>query len=140
MLRYTEIMLLEFGIEIDANGDFTEIATNFVDRTGVIHPDPSGGIQLYASARRGTRSKWEIDLRRLRLSLGKRLLETPEDFLYLAVREPESCFLHGAIAVSMAGVSSDVCCGRVFRCGIGRMIKLAGRYSTFESQNSRSEL
>ena len=42
-----EIMLLEFGIEIDANSDFTEIATNFVDRSGVVHPDPGGGIAIH---------------------------------------------------------------------------------------------
>ena len=54
-----EIMLLEFGISIDANGDFTEIATNFVDREGVIHSDPGGGI-AYSPSIGDQRDKWEI--------------------------------------------------------------------------------
>ena len=75
-----EIMLLEFGLEIDSNADFTEIATNFVDRTGVVHPDPSGGIS-YTPPIGGGRDRWQIDYA-VKVVPGKTLLETPEDFLY----------------------------------------------------------
>ena len=75
-----EIMLLEFGISIDANGDFTEIATNFVDREGVIHSDPGGGI-AYDSSIGDQRDKWEVDYV-VKIVPGKTILETPEEFLY----------------------------------------------------------
>ena len=75
-----EIMLLEFGISIDANGDFTEIATNFVDREGVIHSDPGGGI-AYSPSIGDQRDKWEIDFT-ARILPNKTLLQTPEEFLY----------------------------------------------------------
>ena len=75
-----EIMLLEFGIEIDANADFTEIATNFVDRSGVVHPDAGDGIAYSPSIGNG-RDKWEIDYV-VKVVPGKTLLETPEEFLY----------------------------------------------------------
>ena len=78
--RITEILLLEFGIEIDANSDFTEIATNFVDRTGVVHSDPSGGIN-YTPPLGGGRDRWQIDYA-VKVVPGKTLLETPEEFLY----------------------------------------------------------
>ena len=75
-----EIMLLEFGISIDANGDFTEIATNFVDREGVIHSDPGGGIAYDASIG-DQRDKWEVDYV-VKVVPNKTLLQTPEEFLY----------------------------------------------------------
>ena len=75
-----EVMCLEFGREIDANADFTEIATNFVDREGIVHSDPGGGI-VYDSPIGNERDKWEIDYV-VRVVPGKTLLETPEDFLY----------------------------------------------------------
>ena len=75
-----EILLLEFGIEIDANSDFTEIATNFVDRTGVVHSDPSGGLG-YTPPLGGGRDRWQIDYA-VKVVPGKTLLETPEEFLY----------------------------------------------------------
>ena len=75
-----EVMLLEFGISIDANGDFTEIATNFVDREGIIHSDPGGGI-VYDSPIGSERDKWQVDYV-VKIVPGKTLLETPEEFLY----------------------------------------------------------
>lgn len=78
--KITEIMLLEFGISIDANGDFTEIATNFVDRTGVIHSDPGGGI-AYDSPIGDDRDKWQIDYV-AKVVPRKTILQTPEAFLY----------------------------------------------------------
>ena len=44
MRKIVEVMLLEFGLEIDANSDFTQINPDFVDREGVVHPYPGGGI------------------------------------------------------------------------------------------------
>ena len=75
-----EVMLLEFGIEIDANGDFVEIAANFVDREGIIHSDPGGGI-VYDSPIGSERDKWQVDYV-VKIVPGKTLLETPEEFLY----------------------------------------------------------
>ena len=75
-----ELMCLEFGIEIDANGDFTEIATNFVDREGIIHSDPSGGI-VYDTPIGSERDKWEVDYV-VKIVPGKTILQTPEEFLY----------------------------------------------------------
>ena len=75
-----EILLLEFGLEIDANGDFTEIAPNFVDREGIIHSDPGGGI-VYDSPIGNERDKWQVDYV-VKIVPGKTLLETPEEFLY----------------------------------------------------------
>ena len=75
-----EIMLLEFGIEIDANSDFTQINPDFVDRTGVVHPDPAGGI-AYTPPLGGGRDRWQIDYV-VKIVPGKTLLETPEEFLY----------------------------------------------------------
>ena len=85
-----EIMLLEFGISIDANGDFTEIATNFVDREGVIHSDPGGGI-AYDSSIGDQRDKWEVDYV-VRVVPGKTMLETPEDFLYWRAKNRNHVF------------------------------------------------
>ena len=79
-VKITEIMLLEFGLEIDSNADFTEIATNFVDRTGVVHPDAGSGI-AYTSPIGSERDKWEIDFT-ARILSNKTLLQTPEEFLY----------------------------------------------------------
>ena len=76
----TEIMLLELGIEIDANGDFTQINPDFVDRAGVIHSDPGGGI-AYDSLIGEGRDRWEIEYV-VRVVPGKTILETPEEFLY----------------------------------------------------------
>ena len=75
-----EILLLEFGIEIDANGDFTEINPDFVDRIGEIHSAPGGSLG-YGSPLSAARDKWEIDYA-VKVVPGKTLLETPEEFLY----------------------------------------------------------
>ena len=79
--KIVEVMCLEFGISIDANGDFTEIATNFVDREGVVHPDPGGGIVYDPPIGADERDKWQVDYV-VKIVPGKTLLETPEDFLY----------------------------------------------------------
>ena len=89
-VKITEIMLLEFGLEIDSNADFTEIATNFVDRTGVVHPDPSGGIS-YTPPLGGGRDRWQIDYA-VKVVPGKTILETPEDFLYWRAKNRNHVF------------------------------------------------
>ena len=89
-VKVYEMMLLEFGISIDANGDFTEIATNFVDREGVIHSDPGGGIAYDASIG-DQRDKWEVDYV-VRVVPGKTMLETPEDFLYWRAKNRNHVF------------------------------------------------
>ena len=78
--KITEIMLLEFGLEIDANSDFMEIAIDFVDRTGVVHPDAGSGI-AYSPSIGDQRDKWQLTYT-VKVSPGKTLLETPEEFLY----------------------------------------------------------
>ena len=75
-----EMMCLEFGISIDANGDFLDVNPNFVDREGVIQPDPGGGI-AYDSPIGNQRDKWEVDFT-VRILPNKTLLQTPEEFLY----------------------------------------------------------
>ena len=78
--RIVEVMLLEFGLEVDANGDFTEINPDFVDRSGEIHSAPGGSLG-YGSPLGASRDKWEIDYA-VKVVPGKTLLETPEEFLY----------------------------------------------------------
>ena len=78
--RIHEVMLLEFGIEIDANGDFTQINPDFTDREGIIHSSPSGSI-VYTSPIGGGRDKWQIDYA-VKIVPGKTILQTPEEFLY----------------------------------------------------------
>ena len=55
------LMLLELGLTIDANKDWSRILPRKVDRTGVIHQNPRGGIRRVAPI--GVeREKWEYDL------------------------------------------------------------------------------
>ncbi|MDE0681594.1 MAG: hypothetical protein OXI63_01645 [Candidatus Poribacteria bacterium] len=79
-VKIIEVMLLEFGISIDANGDFTEINADFVDRSGEIHSAPRGSLG-YGSPVGAERDKWEVDYA-VKVVPGKTLLETPEEFLY----------------------------------------------------------
>ena len=79
--KITEIMLLEFGLEIDANSDFTQINPDFVDREGVVHPDPGGGIVYDSPIGADDRDKWEIDYV-VKIVPEKTILQTPEEFLY----------------------------------------------------------
>ncbi|MDE0084328.1 MAG: hypothetical protein OXU23_01345 [Candidatus Poribacteria bacterium] len=84
------IMLLEFGMEIDANGDFTKINLDFVDRDGIIRPSPRGGV-AYDSPLGYERDKWEFEYG-VRVVPGKTLLETPEDFLYWRAKNRNHVF------------------------------------------------
>lgn len=80
-VQITELMLLEFGLEIDANSDFTQINTNFVDREGSVQSSPGGGV-AYTSPLGYKRDRWEVEYTVRVGSPGKTLLKTPEDFLY----------------------------------------------------------
>ena len=53
-------MLLESGIQIDANRDYSRIVPHRVDRTGRIHRNPRGGVRRVAPIGAG-RQKWELD-------------------------------------------------------------------------------
>ena len=88
--KITEIMLLEFGLEIDSNADFTQINPDFVDRTGVVHPDAGSGI-AYTPPIGDERDKWEIDYV-VKVVPGKTLLETPEEFLYWRAKNRNHVF------------------------------------------------
>ena len=132
-------MLLEFGLEIDANSDFTEI-TNFVDRSGVVHPDPGGGISYtppdagsgiaYSPSIGDQRDKWEIDYV-VKVVPGKTLLETPEEFLYWRAKNQGTTSLSQwkpSLRISVARVPSGVC-SQACACevDIGQMTNLQGR-------------
>ena len=75
-----EILLLEFILEIDANGDFTEISPDYVDRSAVIHSSPDGGISR-SSALGAERQKWETSYV-VKIVPGKTLLESVDEFVY----------------------------------------------------------
>ena len=78
--KITEILLLEFGMEIDANSDFTQIDPYSVDRSGKIDEGPGGRLR-YRPPIGQERDKWEVDYT-VRVVPGKTILETPEEFLY----------------------------------------------------------
>ena len=75
-----EILLLEFLLEIDANGDFTEISPDYVDRSAVIHSDPGGGVRR-GSPLGAERPKWETNYI-VKIVPGKTLLESVDEFVY----------------------------------------------------------
>ena len=100
-------MLLEFGIGDRCKRRFHGDRHNFVDRTGVVHPDAGSGI-AYTPPIGDERDKWEIDYV-VKVVPGKTLLETPEEFLYWRAKNREPRFLHGAIAISLARFPSGVC-------------------------------
>ena len=55
------LMLLELGLEIHANRDWSRIHPVEVDRTGRVHRNPRGGLR-YVQQIGATREKWEYDL------------------------------------------------------------------------------
>ena len=79
--KIVEVMLLEFGLEIDANSDFTQINPDFVDREGVVQPDPGGGLVYDSPIGADERDKWQLTYT-VKVSQSKTLLKTPEEFLY----------------------------------------------------------
>ena len=85
-----ELMLLEFIMEIDANGDFVEINPDYVDRSAVIHTSPDGGIRRSSPLGSG-RSKWETNFV-VKVVPGKTVLESVDEFLYLMSENPNFVF------------------------------------------------
>ena len=81
-----EILLLEFLLEIDANGDFTDISPDYVDRSAVIHPSPGGGVQR-SSSLGAERPKWETSYV-VKIVPGKTLLESVDEFVYQMGENP----------------------------------------------------
>ena len=81
-----EILLLQFLLEIDANGDFTEIAPDYVDRSAVIHSSSGGGVQR-SSALGAERPKWETSYV-VKIVPGKTLLESVDEFVYVMGENP----------------------------------------------------
>ena len=79
--KIVEVMCLEFGLEIDANGDLLDIDQNFVDRTGVVHPDPGGGLVYDSPIGADERDKWHINYT-VKVAPGKTLIETPSEILH----------------------------------------------------------
>ena len=55
------LMLLDLGLEINANGDFSRILPHKNDRTGQIHEGTRGGVR-YVPRIGAAREKWEYDL------------------------------------------------------------------------------
>ena len=81
-----EILLLEFLLEIDANGDFTDISPDYVDRSAVIHPSPGGGVQR-SSSLGAERPKWETSYV-VKIVPEKTLLESVDEFVYQMGENP----------------------------------------------------
>ena len=75
-----EVMLLEFGIQADPNGDFIDINTSFIDRRGQTD-ETQGDTLSYRSPLLSGRDRWAIDYA-LKVQAGKTLIQTPEEFLY----------------------------------------------------------
>jgi len=84
--RIYEVMLLEFLLEIDANSDFTEIAPDYVDRSGIIHTSPDGGI-LRTAPLGGARHKWETTYV-VKIVPGKTELQSVDAFVYQMSQHP----------------------------------------------------
>ena len=60
-LKIYALMLLEVGLEIHANQDWSRIHPVKVDRTGVLHQNTGGGLSRDAPIG-AEREKWEYDL------------------------------------------------------------------------------
>ena len=83
------LMLLEVGLEIDANKDWSRIHPVKVDRTGVLHQNTGGG--LYRDAPIGAeREKWEYDFTLLSIDGTTEILY--KDFLRWKAAYPNCAF------------------------------------------------
>ena len=58
--RIYAFMLLEEGIRINANRDYSRIIPHRVDRTGRLHRNPRGGVKRVKPIS-ADRQKWELD-------------------------------------------------------------------------------
>ena len=59
--RVVAFMLLESGVEINANRDYSRIVPHRVDRTGRLHKNPRGALKRVRPIG-ADRHKWELDL------------------------------------------------------------------------------
>ena len=84
-----EMALLEFGLEIDANGDFLESDATLVDRSGEVQPDSRSGVR-YVPIVGQERDKFEIAYS-VDVVPGRTLIETPSEILYWR-SENRNCF------------------------------------------------
>lgn len=80
------VMLLEFGLEVDANGDLTEIETDMVDRANVVHQTPGGRLSR-SRAIGNERPKWETNYV-VKVVPGKTALRSVEELLYWRAENP----------------------------------------------------
>ena len=88
-LKIYALMLLEVGLEIAANKDWSRIHPVKVDRTGVLHQNTGGG--LYRDAPIGAeREKWEYDL--TLLSIDGTTAIRYKDFLRWKAAHPNCAF------------------------------------------------
>ena len=88
-LEIYALMLLEQGLEIHANRDWSRIHPVKVDRTGVLHQNTGGG--LYRDAPIGAeREKWEYDLTLLSIEGTTEILY--KDFLRWKAAHPNCAF------------------------------------------------
>ena len=81
-----------------------------MDREGVVHPDPSGGIVYDSPIGADDRDKWEIDVSLPRVSTeARRFFKTPEEFLYWRAENKNHVHRNGAVTVPVARVPRHVC-------------------------------
>ena len=90
-VRLYEVMLLEFGLEMNANGEFTQILPKSTDRTFVIHPNLKGGIQRKPLGV-DERERWVVDLV-AKFVPGKTLIESAETFRQWRMRNYNHVFV-----------------------------------------------
>ena len=106
---------------------------DFVDRSGVVHPDAGSGIAIHLRSV-GDAIEWEIDYA-VKVVPGKTLLETPEEFCIGGRRTRIMCMSQWSRhSVSLARVSSGIPVRkRVPVRGIGQMTRLAGEVNYVQS-------
>ena len=90
-VRLYEVMLLEFGLEIDANGQWTSILPRSTDRQAIIHQDPEGGVQRVELSP-DNRERWRVDLT-AKFVPGRTLLEEAEVFRQFRMRNYNHVFV-----------------------------------------------
>ena len=87
-VKVYEVYLLGFGLEIDANGDFTEISPDKVNRNFVLHESVDGSVQREVGL--GGRDRWETTFL-AKFVIGNTEIENSDTFLYW-VENNKNCF------------------------------------------------
>lgn len=78
-VQIVQLMVLELGLEINANGDWSRILPYQVDRAGQVSETPAGDLS-YEKSIGAEREKWEYDLTLLSIEGRTEILY--KDFLY----------------------------------------------------------